>query len=126
MIRRPPGSTRTDTLFPYTTLFRSGAGWLQGNTSGSEWLLGVLMVGQFIPQAHDQGAKQRIGVLHAVKLGQSSAPQASDDRHGLRGGIGTGDVAQQPRPHFVVRNRTGLLVEQGAEDRKGTSLNSSH
>src|SRR3546814_4452429 len=22
-IRRPPGSTRTDTLFPYTTLFRS-------------------------------------------------------------------------------------------------------
>src|SRR3546814_9511295 len=27
MIRRPPRSTRTDTLFPYTTLFRSG---LQG------------------------------------------------------------------------------------------------
>src|SRR3546814_6602187 len=27
MIRRPPGSTRTDTLFPYTSLFRSvGAG----------------------------------------------------------------------------------------------------
>src|SRR3546814_10704965 len=32
MIRRPPRSTRTDTLFPYTTLFRSscasfGCGW---------------------------------------------------------------------------------------------------
>src|SRR3546814_13863190 len=26
MIRRPPRSTRTDTLFPYTTLFRSGIG----------------------------------------------------------------------------------------------------
>src|SRR3546814_7180606 len=26
MIRRPPRSTRTDTLFPYTTLFRSDAG----------------------------------------------------------------------------------------------------
>src|SRR3546814_12420253 len=26
MIRRPPRSTRTDTLFPYTTLFRSWAG----------------------------------------------------------------------------------------------------
>src|SRR3546814_2457316 len=26
MIRRPPRSTRTDTLFPYTTLFRSGRG----------------------------------------------------------------------------------------------------
>src|SRR3546814_20529108 len=29
MIRRPPRSTRTDTLFPYTTLFRS-TGKLQG------------------------------------------------------------------------------------------------
>src|SRR3546814_16958472 len=26
MIRRPPRSTRTDTLFPYTTLFLSGGG----------------------------------------------------------------------------------------------------
>src|SRR3546814_19950663 len=26
MIRRPPRSTRTDTLFPYTTLFRSHTG----------------------------------------------------------------------------------------------------
>src|SRR3546814_5097198 len=26
MIRRPPRSTRTDTLFPYTTLFRSATG----------------------------------------------------------------------------------------------------
>src|SRR3546814_9883662 len=26
MIRRPPRSTRTDTLVPYTTLFRSGGG----------------------------------------------------------------------------------------------------
>src|SRR3546814_4480909 len=26
MIRRPPRSTRTDTLFPYTTLFRSQCG----------------------------------------------------------------------------------------------------
>src|SRR3546814_10755753 len=26
MIRRPPRSTRTDTLFPYTTLFRSETG----------------------------------------------------------------------------------------------------
>src|SRR3546814_5175698 len=26
LVRRPPRSTRTDTLFPYTTLFRSGVG----------------------------------------------------------------------------------------------------
>src|SRR3546814_4683467 len=31
MIRRPPRSTRTDTLFPYTTLFRSGGGEFQGS-----------------------------------------------------------------------------------------------
>src|SRR3546814_11047424 len=30
MIRRPPRSTRTDTLFPYTTLFRSLAAQLTG------------------------------------------------------------------------------------------------
>src|SRR3546814_14589466 len=35
MIRRPPRSTRTDTLFPYTTLFRSNGGVLIGGTSRS-------------------------------------------------------------------------------------------
>src|SRR3546814_14790522 len=30
MIRRPPRSTRTDTLFPYTTLFRSTIEWAAG------------------------------------------------------------------------------------------------
>src|SRR3546814_8203195 len=30
MIRRPPRSTRTDTLFPYTTLFRSFWMWVMG------------------------------------------------------------------------------------------------
>src|SRR3546814_947357 len=36
MIRRPPRSTRTDTLFPYTTLFRSAsaAAQLTARTSG--------------------------------------------------------------------------------------------
>src|SRR3546814_3720943 len=29
MLRRPPRSTRTDTLFPYTTLFRSFIAWAQ-------------------------------------------------------------------------------------------------
>src|SRR3546814_3671356 len=31
MIRRPPRSTRTDTLFPYTTLFRSAEGAVAGH-----------------------------------------------------------------------------------------------
>src|SRR3546814_10641103 len=36
MIRRPPRSTRTDTLFPYTTLFRSGMmiSFIQSNYMG--------------------------------------------------------------------------------------------
>src|SRR3546814_19692814 len=34
MIRRPPRSTRTDTLFPYTTLFRSWARVLSGVVRG--------------------------------------------------------------------------------------------
>src|SRR3546814_7054627 len=33
MIRRPPRSTRTDTLFPYTTLFRSRFGY-----TGQAWV----------------------------------------------------------------------------------------
>src|SRR3546814_1397760 len=38
MIRRPPRSTRTDTLFHYTTLFRSagGAGNVAGHETGSK------------------------------------------------------------------------------------------
>src|SRR3546814_3339624 len=57
MIRRPPRSTRTDTLFPYTTLFRSlfdqtGVGALAARDhhhSGSV----------FIEAMHDAGARQR-------------------------------------------------------------------
>src|SRR3546814_9052032 len=46
MIRRPPRSTRTDTLFPYTTLFRSTRCWpssirRQGCGAPSIWMPGV-------------------------------------------------------------------------------------
>src|SRR3546814_12696243 len=34
MLRRPPRSTRTDTLFPYTTLFRSHPGFVPATESG--------------------------------------------------------------------------------------------
>src|SRR3546814_20690226 len=39
MNRRPPGSNRTDTLFPYTTLFRSqplGTGYFHANRKTAE------------------------------------------------------------------------------------------
>src|SRR3546814_2069768 len=38
MIRRPPGSTRTDTLFPYTTLFRSFS---SPDSSAVKWVGGL-------------------------------------------------------------------------------------
>src|SRR3546814_3253587 len=38
MIRRPPRSTRTDTLFPYTTLFRSRQGRKGGNDQNAQGL----------------------------------------------------------------------------------------
>src|SRR3546814_1881841 len=52
MIRRPPRSTRTDTLFPYTTLFRSGEGpphgqgHRGGQGSGERGVVVVLVHGQ--------------------------------------------------------------------------------
>src|SRR3546814_18632196 len=47
MIRRPPRSTRTDTLFPYTTLFRSALGIL---TSGGLCLFERLVARGFAAQ----------------------------------------------------------------------------
>src|SRR3546814_7871686 len=41
MIRRPPRSTRTDTLFPYTTLFRSSRPRLS-RWSGRSWRVALL------------------------------------------------------------------------------------
>src|SRR3546814_12718311 len=42
MIRRPPRSTRTDTLFPYTTLFRSQvAEFLERHAEALEWYRSV-------------------------------------------------------------------------------------
>src|SRR3546814_17098545 len=43
MIRRPPRSTRTDTLFPYTTLFRSVANVPDFSTSTIHLVTGLLL-----------------------------------------------------------------------------------
>src|SRR3546814_13550482 len=44
MIRRPPRSTRTDTLFPYTTLFRSMGETLEAGSAVVEAVGGYLGV----------------------------------------------------------------------------------
>src|SRR3546814_3286436 len=49
MIRRPPRSTRTDTLFPYTTLFRSRAALFQKGAKTD-------MLARFSTVAGEQGS----------------------------------------------------------------------
>src|SRR3546814_9927053 len=44
MIRRPPRSTRTDTLFPYTTLFRSTFGQVILYFANWRWIFGALLL----------------------------------------------------------------------------------
>src|SRR3546814_10973658 len=97
MIRRPPRSTRTDTLFPYTTLFRSPV---------------KLEARHFQRQAGRQPAPvpDRRGLAIAIALAEHHIvnprridPAALDQR--------------------LEDHRAQL---PGAQDRKSTRLNSSH
>src|SRR3546814_8406460 len=70
MIRRPPRSTRTDTLFPYTTLFRSNRS--GPSQSGLRLFLLVLPVrvrpeGKALPQdgSHRRARQARLGQVRA-------------------------------------------------------------
>src|SRR3546814_14376096 len=64
MIRRPPRSTRTDTLFPYTTLFRSR--FLHRRD---------LVLGLALPAGDD-----RTGVAHAAARRRADARDEADHR----------------------------------------------
>src|SRR3546814_19188100 len=97
MIRRPPRSTRTDTLFPYTTLFRS----LNAIPSSAIARIEVLRDGA----AAQYGSDAIAGVINIVLKGANSGTGA-DYRYGE---FDKGD---------------GELND--ARDRKSTRLNSSH
>src|SRR3546814_11636081 len=59
MIRRPPRSTRTDTLFPYTTLFRSARLARRPRLCGA---VGELSrVGRLRQRLHGQGRQEMVG-----------------------------------------------------------------
>src|SRR3546814_11979872 len=94
MIRRPPRSTRTDTLFPYTTLFRS-----------------VGLLGRDLPP--DQQAHQHRNQCHR-----------QDRRRGHRIGFGKGERREQPallsfdREHRDERHRD----EQQAEKKRSADF----
>src|SRR3546814_14608745 len=96
MIRRPPGSTRTDTLFPYPTFFRSrgvGAGRLDRADRG----LGV-EVGE-APGFGELGPDRR---LHA---GDAAAFLVDPDRHvvaAVEGAEAVGQGAELAGAHAVA------------------------
>src|SRR3546814_9638236 len=71
MIRRPPRSTRTDTLFPYTTLFRSSrrAGPYEGDAQGRPFHL--------LPQQY----RGRGGRHHGDRRGGSARQHGRSEEH---------------------------------------------
>src|SRR3546814_5668892 len=72
MIRRPPRSTRTDTLFPYTTLFRSAGQALDGPPGEIEAVRG-----------DDLGADQAIadGLPAIADIGKHEILQQRSEEH---------------------------------------------
>src|SRR3546814_17191481 len=84
MIRRPPISTRTDTLFPYTTLFRSPYRWL---THGDMVELGSLRFDVLHCPGHTPGhvvfhhAPSQLAfvgdVIFAGSIGRSDFPRGN-------------------------------------------------
>src|SRR3546814_14272962 len=97
MIRRPPRSTRTDTLFPYTTLFRSPDELLRGAArNGKDKIV--------------DGCRVRLGADRPDKFRRAT--------------ILTGIVSLRRRG--AARQVDLELRRPDRGDRKSTRLNSSH
>src|SRR3546814_18591043 len=110
MIRRPPRSTRTDTLFPYTTLFRSyGARLALGIDLDDDWTLRLTIMGQ-IQKTNGSFAQERsnavTGKLQTVQYNTaSSKDQWLQAELTIEGKLGNWDltVTGGPlRPHTAV------------------------
>src|SRR3546814_5544009 len=102
MIRRPPRSTRTDTLFPYTTLFRSG------------WIRDVLDHAWFDARVADQAQRGARGAAGGVVVDGGVG-----HRHGLsplvvgsRTIVSDGTAANANRRGRDCRFPTAALVVQ--------------
>src|SRR3546814_5284837 len=82
MIRRPPRSTRTDTLFPYTTLFRSPVAdlLLDVRTASGQQRYQVSLLTQAGPEsmaAHSSSALRGSG----QQTGMQQAAQKRSEEH---------------------------------------------
>src|SRR3546814_19446267 len=62
MIRRPPRSTRTDTLFPYTTLFRSTEP--RHSRQRGAWAPSLLFFGSASALDYDVSVRSRVYIAH--------------------------------------------------------------
>src|SRR3546814_3002908 len=83
MIRRPPRSTRTDTLFPYTTLFRSPHGALRGDRPRQRAALDRpfrIVVVERHPSVPPRRADRRRRGGHAVAGRRRAADRIGDRR----------------------------------------------
>src|SRR3546814_16138229 len=84
MIRRPPRSTRTDTLFPYTTLFRSIE--LAAARTAAVRRIGDLdmrRAGQLALEALDDVAVGDLGMVEVELQAQVRRADLADDALGL-------------------------------------------
>src|SRR3546814_2940331 len=103
MIRRPPRSTRTDTLFPYTTLFRSNS-WFRAKVR---------------PSSPDMASARRRGdFAWARRLGGHCA-FAESQRRGCGGELALGlraclAIGVGPIPRKAVSGRLGSLAARAA------------
>src|SRR3546814_1990176 len=114
MIRRPPRSTRTDTLFPYTTLFRSRT---RFDLGAAQLDVGVFVNAKTlhhpIYQLIDQKSVDRGGYF---RFDYAAGPVEAT----LGGELRVGDVHSRRFVNAAGRRGAKTL------DRKSTRLNSSH
>src|SRR3546814_18318404 len=108
---RPPRSTRTDTHFPYTTRFRSGA--VSGVDSASaEWSAGIASV-RTLSETLASGTEA--GVTDATTSAGTGVDSVGSVLSGFEHAANTGKSAT------TIRYRNFIT-----QDRKSTRLNSSH
>src|SRR3546814_17721066 len=105
MSRRPPRSTRPDTLFPYTTLFRSVAGAGRNAPASALALVGAGLADRFDVQAVE--LETRAVALHARP---SRVDHVMDARHRQRG---LGAVGRPPDAPLRTRVAHPVLVAPG-------------
>src|SRR3546814_12604075 len=117
MIWRQPESTRTDTLFPYTTLFRSHQ---ITDAEGLDALAAKQIVPGYI--GFDPTAPS-LHVGHLVSIMMLRQLQRAGHKPIVVMGGGTGKIGD---PSFKDEARKLLTGDTIAQDRKSTRLNSSH